>query len=263
MTGVDATSINLFYVGSTNHSAENLTAPGADFSNSYLVGVDFSGSDGIANLQSTKWLGANLVGADFSYTDLGTNNSGGVNHGNSTQFNGAYLHGAKFEQALLDNVVFTNSYWDALGSGGNLIFLMPLDNLNFTGFWRGTSLPDCPPSTTWDSGHVPPVTNGNNTCPDGTFGSCDGKWDTTSVDISQAHFKSAKGFCWGDVTRTCASDKQCGVGDDAICVEDANAFPQVPGVDPDNQCGGANNPADRCWVRKDDPPSATCLPYSN
>jgi len=265
ITGINAQNISLFYTGSiAKASAENLTAPGADFSDSYLVGVDFTGTDGTtANLQGTIWSGANLVGANFSNTDLGTNTSGGVNTGATTKFNGAYLHGAQFYQVLLDNVDFTNTYWDALGLGGKLNFLMPPQNLEFTGYWKDISLPDCPPYTGWDAGTPPPmnVTNGNNTCPDTNPGPCDAVWGQPREDISLAVFKSAKGFCSNDESVSCSSDTQCGEG--ATCDTDSDAFPQVLGVDPDNQCGGVNNPKDLCWTHADDPPPSKCLPLTN
>ena len=239
MTGVTASNVSLFYTGSAPEaSAENLTAPGANFSNSYLVGVDFTGSDGMANLQGTNWSGANLVGANFSNTDLGTNTSGGVNSGSNTNFSGAYLHSALFDQAVLENVDFTNTYWDAGGLGGKLNFLMPAQNLEFTGYWKDISSPDCPPPSGWDAGTLPPmhVTDGHNTCPDNNPGPCDDKWDQPKQDISLAFFRSA------DATT------------------EPPTYPQVPGVDPDDQCGGANNPKDLCWTHADDPPPTKCLP---
>lgn len=226
LTGVNASNVN-FYSSSATEIAEadDLTAPGANFSDAYLAGADFSGSN--ANLQSTIWSGAMLINANFSQADLSINTSGGVNSGTNSTFNGAYLHGAVFDQANISDVDFTSTYWDASGSGGQFNFLIPNNNLNFNGYWKDISFPECPaPSVKYTDAAPPltPPTDSNNTCPNGAPGPCDTVWDQPADNISDAFFKS-----------------------------ETSGFPQVGGVTDDNQCGGANNPADHCWTVTNNP----------
>ncbi len=227
LTGVNASNVNFYSSSSTETAqANDLTAPGANFSEAYLEGADFSGST--SNLQSTIWTEAMLINANFSQADLSTNTSGGVNSGTDTTFKGAYLQGAIFDQANISDVDFTSTYWDATGSGGEFNFLIPQNNLNFNGYWKSISLPECPaPEVKYDPVSPPTTPTGtdqNNTCPSGAGGSCDGFWDQPKDDISTAFFKS-----------------------------ESSGFPQVGEVADENQCGGTNNPADFCWTVTDNP----------
>ncbi len=227
LTGVNATNVNFFSSSSTETAeANDLTAPGANFSEAYMEGADFSGST--ANLQSTIWTGAMLINANFSQADLSINTSGGINSGTNSTFNGAYLHGANFDQANISDVDFTSTYWDAQGSGGAFNFLIPTNNLNFNGYWKDTNLPECPnPEIKYASVSPPTTPTGtdmNNTCPSGLTGPCDGYWDQPASDISEAFFKS-----------------------------ETSGYPQVGGVAAEDQCDGANNPADFCWTVTNNP----------
>lgn len=228
LTGVNASNVDFYSTSSGTADATDMTAPGANFSGAYLAGADFSGSN--SNLQSTIWSSAMLLGANFTQADLTTNTSGGVNSGTNTTFNGAYLQGAVFGSALLDDVDFTSTYWDALGSGGSLNFLVPKQNLGFSGYWKDISLPECPPSLSYDSGNPPPmnVTDANNTCPNGLPGPCDTVWDQPLQDISLAFFKSAL----------------------------PPLFPQDSSVAADLQCSSSfsdPNPEDFCWITTNNP----------
>jgi uncharacterized protein YjbI with pentapeptide repeats len=228
LTGVNASNVDFYSTSSGTADATDMTAPGANFSGAYLAGADFSGSN--SNLQSTIWSSAMLLGANFGQADLTTNTSGGVNSGTNTTFNGAYLQGAVFESAMLDDVDFTSTYWDALGSGGSLNFLIPRQNLGFSGYWKDISLPECPPSLSYDSGNPPPmnVTDANNTCPNGLPGPCDTVWDQPLQDISLAFFKSAL----------------------------PPLFPQDSSVAADLQCSSSfsdPNPEDFCWITTNNP----------
>lgn len=228
LTGVNASNVDFYSTSSGTADATDMTAPGANFSGAYLAGADFSGSN--SNLQSTLWSSAMLLGANFTQADLTTNTSGGVNSGTNTTFNGAYLQGVVFESAMLDDVDFTSTYWDALGSGGSLNFLIPKQNLGFSGYWKDIGLPECPPSLSYDSGNPPPmmVTDANNTCPNGLPGPCDTVWDQPLQDISLAFFQSAV----------------------------PPLFPQDTSVAADMQCSGSfsdPNPLDFCWITTNNP----------
>ncbi|TKB25881.1 pentapeptide repeat-containing protein [Desulfopila sp. IMCC35006] len=219
LTGVNASNVNFYSSSSTPTAIANeITAPGADFSGAYMAGADFSGST--SNLQSTNWSGAMLINANFSQADLSVNTSGGVNSGTNSTFKGAYLQGAIFDEANISDVDFTSTYWDAQGSGGKFNFLIPRQNLGFTGYWKGPDVPECPaPELKYPDSILPPsATNEDNTCPDGGTGPCDTVWDQPRDDISDAFFQSS-----------------------------TTGFPQVGGLNPADQCGGTSNPADFCW----------------
>lgn len=228
LTGVSANNVNFYTVAGGTADATGVIATGADFSGSYLAFADFSGS--ASNLQSTTWTNTMLLGTNFEQTDLSTNTSGGVNSGTATKFTGAYMQGTSFTDANLDNVNFTSTYWDALGSGGSLNFLIPKQNLGFSGYWKVISLPECPLALEYDSGNPPPmnVTNSTNTCPNGGPGPCDNVWGDPLQDISLAFFQSA-------------------VPPD---------FPQDPSASAENQCSSSfsdPNPEDFCWITTNNP----------
>ena len=227
LSGASAANANFYTVSGGKADATDITAPGVDFTDAYLAGADFSGST--SNLQSTTWIGALLINADFSQADLSINTSGGVNTGVNTKFKGAYLHGALFDQAILDDVNFLSTYWDALGSGGGWNLLIPANNLDFRGYWKDTGLPECPPEVKYVSGNPPPMnaTNASNTCPDGFKypGGCDSVWGQPSQGINLAFFKSAA----------------------------PPAFPQDAAATAENQCGTSMNPEDFCWITTNNP----------
>jgi uncharacterized protein YjbI with pentapeptide repeats len=225
LTGVSANNVNFYTVSGGQADATGVIAPGADFSGSYLGFADFSGS--VSNLQSTTWTNAMLLGANFEQVDLSINTSGGVNSGTATKFSGAYMQGTQLQDAILDNVNFVNTYWDALGSGGKLNFLIPKQNLEFTGYWKDIDLPECPLALSYADGIFPPtnVTNANNTCPDGGPGPCDTSWGNSAQDISLAFFQSAV----------------------------PPSFPQDPTASSELQCGNNSNPVDLCWITTNNP----------
>lgn len=228
ITGISANNVNFYTVSGGTADATDVTATGADFSGSYLAFADFSGST--SNLQSTTWSNAMLLGVSFEEADLSTNTSGGVNSGTATKFTGAYMQGTNFSDAILDNVNFTSTYWDTLGSGGALNFLIPKQNLGFNGYWKDISLPECPPDLSYDSGNPPPmnVTNSYNTCPDGGPGPCDTTWGDPVQDISLAFFQSAV----------------------------SPLFPQDPTASSEDQCSSDfsdPNPFDFCWITTNNP----------
>jgi uncharacterized protein YjbI with pentapeptide repeats len=231
LTGVNANNVDFFTAAGGTADATDVTAPGADFSGSYLAFADFSGD--LSDLQSTNWSNAMLLGANFEQADLSTNTSGGVNSGTNTKFTGAYMQGVNLAEAILENVNFSSTYWDALGAGGKMTFLIPKQNLGFTGYWKALALPECPPALTYNSGNPPPsfATNSSNTCPNGGPGPCDGLWDQPEQSIDTAFFKSA----------------------------DASAslvFPQDPTASAEDQCSSsfsAPNPQDYCWITSNNP----------
>ena len=228
LTGVSAQNIDFYTVSGGTANATNLTAPGANFTGAYLAYADFSGSTAI--LQSTNWSSTMALGVNFSQADFSINTSGGINSGTNTTFNGANLQGALFDQSNLDSVNFTNTYWDVLGSGGKLNFLIPKPNIEFIGYWKDISLPECPPSVMYVSGNPPPmnVTNESNTCPDGGPGPCDTTWGDPIQDISLAFFKSSL----------------------------PPLFPQDTSVTADLQCSPSfsdPNPEDFCWITTNSP----------
>ena len=236
LTGVTANNANFYSAAGGTADASDVIAPGANFSGAYLAGANFSGSE--SNLQSTNWTGAMLLGARFDQSDLSTNTSGGDTSGTNTIFDGAYLQGASFESAALTDVNFINTYWDALGAGGSLNLLIPKGNLQFAGYWKNTELPECPQSLRWSSGTPPPMgaTNSDNTCPDAGPGPCDGVWDQPVQSIADSTpFKSA-------------------VPPD---------YPQDAQATAANQCSGSfgdPNPYDLCWTITSVPPPSRCVP---
>ncbi len=225
ITGVSMNNVNFYTVSGGTADATDMIATGADFSDSYLAFADFSGST--SNLQSTIWSNAMLLGVTFEQADLSKNTSGGVNSGTATNFTGAYMQGTEFSDAILDDANFTNTYWDTLGSGGKLNFLIPRQNLGFTGYWKDISLPECPLDLTYVAGNPPPmnVTNANNTCPNGGPGPCDSWWGDPAQDISLAFFQSAV----------------------------VPLFPQDPSASAENQCSSDSNPVDFCWTTTNNP----------
>jgi uncharacterized protein YjbI with pentapeptide repeats len=230
LTGVSANNVNFYTVAGGTADATGVIATGADFSGSYLAFADFSGS--ASNLQSTTWTNTMLLGTNFEQADLSTNTSGGVNSGTATKFNGAYMQGTNFADAIIDNVNFTSTYWDTLGSGGSLNFLIPNQNLGFSGYWKDISLPECPLALEYDSGNPPPMnmTNSNNTCPNGGPGPCDSVWDDPLQAISLAFFQSAV----------------------------PPLFPQDDSATSENQCSSDfsdPNPEDFCWIITNNPSS--------
>lgn len=231
LTGVTANNVSFYTASGGTADATGITAPGANFSESYLAFADFSGAQSV--LQSTTWINAMLIGADFSQADLSTNTSGGVNSGTNTTFEGAYLQGAQFDTTTLDDVNFINTYWDAIGAGGELNFLLPKQNLLFQSYWKDAGVPECPPALTWHSGLTPPMmeTSDSNTCPNGLPGPCDSVWDSPIADISLAYFKS-----------TVPPD-----------------YPQDATVSAELQCGTSFNPVDFCWLFTAEPPLPQCL----
>lgn len=237
LTGVRAQNVNFYSASGGKADASGVTAPGADFSGAYLAFADFSGSGSLSNFQGTTWNGAMLLGANFSQADLGVNTSGGVNSGSNTSFDGAYMQGTIFENgAVLDDVDFTNTYWDALGAGGSLNLLIPKQNLEFTGYWKALALPECPQALMWSSGNPPPmgVTTIDNTCPNALPGPCDTVWDQPKIDISRALFQSA-------------------VPPD---------YPQDSNASAENQCSSSfsdPNPFDLCWTITSEPPPVQCV----
>jgi uncharacterized protein YjbI with pentapeptide repeats len=234
LTGVTASNVNFYTASGGSADATDVIAPGANFSGAYLAFADFSGAQ--SNLQSTIWTNAMLLGTDFSQVDLSTNTSGGVNSGTNTTFDGAYLQGALFETAILDDVNFINTSWDAFGEGGSLNLLVPAQNLLFRGYWKDIGLPECPPELTWNSGTPPPmdVTNASNTCPNGLPGPCDAAWDHPIADISLAYFQSAV----------------------------PPGYPQDSNASAENQCSSSfsdPNPFDLCWTITSEPPPVQCV----
>ena len=234
LTGVTADHVNFYTASGGRADATGVNAPGASFNSAYMAFADFSGAQ--SNLQSTSWTDAMLLGADFSQADLSTNTSGGINSGTNTTFEGAYLQGASFDQAVLDDVNFLDTYWDAFGAGGSLNLLIPDQNLQFVGYWKDDSLPECPQTLDWESGTPAPagVTNSDNTCPNGLPGPCDAVWDQPKVDISLAFFRSAV----------------------------PPQYPQDPDATVENQCSDSfsdPNPVDLCWSIVVEPPPAQCV----
>ena len=187
LSGVIANNLN-FYSSSTGVAdATNATMTGAKFNNAYLAGADFSGA--ASTLESTEWVQAVLIGANFTDAHLEKN----ATADEATDFTSAYLQGAVFTGADVTNANFTNSYWDLSGSG-TLNLLMQAGNLQFNGYWNPPNAAECVqaiyPTATFPSPGAP-VTSGSNFCPNGEPGPCDAVWEMPRTPIEQATPESA------------------------------------------------------------------------
>ena len=180
---------------------------GTDFSNALLYGVDFSHSETI--IDGVDFSNAILVGANFDGARFEIDQTRG-----GPKFEGAFLQGANFGTASLDDSSFANAYLDFEPQGNEMqVLLAP----SYTGF-AGWSSPDQPVCVKLDYNgfvtHVP-VTTSNTTCPDGLVhaGGCgrtpprptpNPNW-ASPVAIGQA---SSPGYYRYDATYTQADQSQ-------------------------------------------------------
>ena len=168
----------------------------ADFSGAYLAGLDLSG----ATVQQADFRGAILAGAHFNNANL----SGDPNTGALTHFNGAFLQGANFDSANTTGADFTDAYFDLQSpSGLEIIWQLPDQNLQFTGYTPPATPPECVLYSTNGQTTTPTYAPGY-TCPDGSDSPCpDEVWqcDTCVPDSSSTPPASIDGSYPGTCTR--------------------------------------------------------------
>ncbi len=160
-------------------SGEGTTLSNANLEGAYLNGLDLSG----ATLQGAQLTGALLVGANLTDAKLGNDPT----TGSSTSLSSAFLQGADFTDAPAIGADFLYAYVDlASTKGATMGFQLPVDNLNFTGYWNDISDPECVLFSYTQQTTVPD-TDGTNTCPDNSNGPCteDTQWQS-QIPIEQA-----------------------------------------------------------------------------
>ncbi len=167
-------------------SGEGATLSNADLEGAYLNGLDLSG----ATLQGANLSGAMLVGANFTRANLSVD----PNTGSATTFSGAFLQGAVFtDPTSTTGADFLNSYVDLTNAnGGDMVFQLPVDNLEFTGYGKDPDNPECV-YFGYSQITMVPDTDSGNTCPDGSNGACtDTQWQSPITPIDQAQPPSSR-----------------------------------------------------------------------
>jgi uncharacterized protein YjbI with pentapeptide repeats len=188
-------------------SATGAKMIGTDFTNAFLYGVDFTLSGTV--IDGVDFSNAILVGADFDGAMFEVDQL----HGGS-KFAGAFLQGANFGTASVDDTSFPNAYLDFEPGGNQMQVLLGPSYTGFTG-WSSPNQPVCVKlNYTAYVTHVP-VTTSNTTCPDGLVhaGGCgrtpprptpNPNW-ASPVAIGQA---SSPGYYVNDATYTQADQSQ-------------------------------------------------------
>lgn len=168
-------------------SGQGATLSNANLENAYLNGLDLSD----ATLQGTNLSGALLVGTNFT----GANLSRDPTTGQATDFAGAFLQGADFTDVTTTGVNFLNAYVDLESTqGGEIVFQMPIGNLNFTGYWKDPADPECV-MFLYSHPTTVPGTDSTNICPDRGSGPCtDSRWQAPITPIAQAQPPSSSNF---------------------------------------------------------------------
>ncbi len=175
LTGVSMINVN-FYKGQNAADASGATLTNANLSGAYLAGVDFSD----AVLRGTTWSKAVLVASNFNGADLSADAIS-----SSSNFDGAYMQGSVFANAMVTGADFTNTYWDLGTTSQTLNYLVPPDNLRFTGYWNSLANEECVQAIYTPAPSGPPQTDSTNTCPDGSFGPCsNAQWTSPLVPFS-------------------------------------------------------------------------------
>jgi len=152
---------------------------GADFTNAYLAGTDFSGTT--TKVNGTVFSSAVLVGASFGSVSFQTDG------GKPPNYTSAFMQGVIFDAtATLDNATMTGAFFDfgnnnannnnnnpncpnlfANGTGNSLSFALPN---SYTKFRRWSGSPTPCVSASYNYTAVPATKSLN--CPDGTSGIC-------------------------------------------------------------------------------------------
>ena len=177
LTGVAMINTN-FYKGQSAADASGATLTNANLSGAYLAGANFSD----AVQRGTTWSKSELVAINFNGADLSADTIS-----SSSNFDGAYIEGAVFDNATVTGADFTNTYWDPGTTSRNLNYLMPVDNLRFTGYWNSLANDECVQAAYTPGASGPPQTDSSNTCPDGSRGPCnDTQWTSPLVPFSGA-----------------------------------------------------------------------------
>ena len=108
-----------------------------DFSNAFLYGVDFAGSE--TTINGVDFSNAILVGASFDGASFDVDPTHG---GAQPKFPGAFLQGTNFGAASLDNTSFANAYVDFEPGGNNMQVLLGPSYTGFNG-WQPANQPVC------------------------------------------------------------------------------------------------------------------------
>ncbi|MEJ7687341.1 MAG: pentapeptide repeat-containing protein [Variovorax sp.] len=155
-----------FTCGCATASGANLT--GADFSNAFLFGADFSGSGTIVN--GTRFGSAILTGASFEGASFQ------VNGGAAPDFTKALLQGATFStDANLGNAGLLNAFVDfgaaSNTTGGNILYLqLSADYTRFKGWPASAAATPCVQTAYQSFTAVPGAVS--LTCPNGNSTAC-------------------------------------------------------------------------------------------
>ena len=131
---------------------------------------------------SRVFAGAVLVRSNFTGANISRDPTTGV----ATNFAKAFLQGADFTDAITTGANFTSAYVD-LSAGATLLFQLPVDNLEFTGYEPSAgSIEGCVEFSYSTATTVPATVNGN-ICPDAGNGPCtDTQWQSPTTPIENA-----------------------------------------------------------------------------
>jgi uncharacterized protein YjbI with pentapeptide repeats len=175
------------YTLPTSASAYKASINNAKFDDAYLAGVNMDNVTG----NSVNFNSAILFGASFKNATL--NNSGGS--GGKATFISAFLQGADFTGASINYGSFYSAYIDVKTDANNITSidssnncrqtLLLAEQTGFPGFKKPVIPKTTPPSCvtgiqqtptcisfSYAAGKAVPLTDSNNTCPDGNTGPC-------------------------------------------------------------------------------------------
>jgi uncharacterized protein YjbI with pentapeptide repeats len=158
-------------------SASGATMNNTLFSNAYLFGVDFSGSN--TTIQGVQFANSVLVGANFSQANISVDPLVKVNSG----FGGAFLQGTNLgPPTTLNGVTLYQAFVDFRPQGNSINLMLDGKHTQFRGYWGTAGVFVCAEMNYTTPTQVPTI-NSTITCPNGSTTSC-GSADPSGANVA-------------------------------------------------------------------------------